>query len=374
VDLARNNLLYINVFKGFLISFVIIGHAILLVVPEVTGAAERVFFGLLSKVLGPCVFGFFCFFGYSQGLGRQHVTKQKVRYRAKRMFISYIAWASIAWVAFFLLGSGYDAINNTSSYTGGLFLPIDYLVSVFTFSISWQYYFIAIFLFAMLGLLYFKDTPIERLKGYVVVAVLLEFIFYYMITEYLWTETPSHEALQRLGILAYSNPLAWVIPLIWGYYKGATKKELIENKHPFLYGILLIACFVFSVVEILFLSEKWEAFFVMDHFTVFSLLNSMMMMFLYSNCVKWLISREKGWFLELMKKFSTMGRYSIIPFYIHMPYQWFIFYFFKKRFFPEISPLPAFFIISAIGLTLSYLSIFRIKKMPTKYKRLFIGI
>ncbi len=374
MDSAKNDLLYMNVFKGFLISFVIIGHAILLVVPEVTSGVDRVFFGILSKILGPCVFGFFCFFGYSQGLGRHRANKQKVRYRAKRMFVSYIAWASIAWTSFIILGPGYDAINNTAIFTGGLFLPVDYVVSVFSFSISWQYYFIAIFLFAMLGLLYFKDVPIERLKGYLIVAVLLQFLFYYMITDYLWTAEASQEALQKLGILAYSNPLAWVIPLIWGYYKGAKKKELIEDNHPVLNGILLVLFFSISIAEILMLSEKWDAFFVMDHFTVFSLLNSMMMMFLYSRCVKWLISREKGWFMELMKRFSTMGRYSIIPFYIHMPYQWFIFYFFKKRFFPEISPLPAFFILSAIGLTLSYLSIFRIKKLPTKYKKLFIGI
>jgi len=71
---------------------------------------------------------------------------------------------------------------------------------------------------------------------------------------------------------------------------------------------------------------------------------------------------------------SNMGRYSIIPFFVHLPYQYFLFVFFTQLIHIELNPIPAFLSISVIGLMLSYFSIKLIEILPVKIKRLLMGI
>jgi hypothetical protein len=374
MERKHTDILYLNVFKGLMISFVVIGHAILLVLPNLSAISEKVFFMILAKFLIPSVFAFFSFFGYSQGTSRGKTSAKKFKKRFKNTFLTYILWASFAWIAFQLIGKGYDAICNTKGFTEGVFLPFNYLGTVFTFSISWQYYFIAVFLLAMIIMFMMRKIPVDHLKKWVQLFTVIQFVFYGVITAVLWGAAPESQTMQLLGIITYANPLSWLIPLFWGYYRGAVKKDIFGHFNKGFLIPLQIVFFILSVVEITILSDKWGAYCVMDHFTLLTLVNSILMMFLYKKIVERLLSMKAGWIKGGLDKMSTMGMYSIIPFYVHMPYQWFIFYFLNTTVLNVQNTILSFIIISVIGLLISYLAIIGIRRLPKKQKKLFLGI
>ncbi|HOO32833.1 MAG TPA: hypothetical protein PK466_08055 [Thermotogota bacterium] len=374
MESKRNDLLYTNVFKGLMITFVVVGHAILLVLPEITNSTEKYVYMLLGKLLIPSVFAFFCFFGYSQGLSRKKMTKDKMKKRVKSTFFSYVIWASIAWIVFSLLGPGYNSVNNSFHYTKGMFFPINYFGSVMSFAVSWQYYFICIFIFGIFFLYFFRNTPLEKLKRYLYIFLGIQAAFYTFISLFLWMASPSERSIRILGICTYINPGSWILPLFWGYYRGAEKKDIFGGLKPVVLIPMAVVFFFLSSTEMFFLSGKWNAYCVMDHFTLLTLINSIFMMFIYKKFVEWMISIRAIWFRNLLDGLSTMGMFSIIPFYVHMPYQWFVFYFIKSTFFPQINTLLSFILLSIIGLMISYLSIVGIRLLPKKQKKVLLGI
>lgn len=369
----RNKLLYFDVMKGFLISSVIIGHSFIIVAGYMTSIEEKLFFCFLSKFLSPCVFSFFYFFAYGQGLKRRRNNSKKLMKRVGSIFVSYCIWATVAWFSFLLLGAEYNIVNNTK----GVFLEapftLRYLSVLFSFSGSWQYYFIFIFICSMLLLYFFKNVSVKVLKVFFVVFSALQISFFIYISLYLWFAQGNPENLKKLGLFIYANPIVWSIPLFWGYYRGAAKKQAVAKVQSKWFYFLLGSVYIASVIEIYFLGEKWNGYYLLDQFTFFTLVNSILMIHLYDVMMRAFIDkfRRNSPFIIFT---GSMGRYSIIPFFVHLPYQWFLFVLLKQLTHVNFNPIPAFFVISAIGLFLSYYSIKIIELLPVKMKRLLMGI
>jgi hypothetical protein len=369
----ENKLQYLSVFKGFSIAFVIIGHAMLLQLPNLHEKWEITLYAILAKIFIPCVFGFFYLSGFSQGLSRKRTNKKKSKKRVKKLFFAYAFWATVCWACFQLLGDDYNQVNNIREMTNSMPLLFNYTFFVFSFSGSWQYYFIWIFLFYTYMLHHFKDFTLKQLKKVLIIVSSIEIGIVLFITLYLWIAEPSDTALKWLSILAYGNPLTWAIPYFGGYFNGAKKNEkIISDKKP-VFALALVAIFMISILEFLYLTDKWQAFYVIDHFTFFSLLNSILMLTVYD-----FIARNIQKFTETSASgnnvLSTFGVYSLIPFFIHMPFQWFLFQLTEKITQTSFNPLLATLIISLYGLVLSYLSIILINKLPNKYKKFLMGI
>jgi len=369
----RNKLLYFDVMKGFLISCVIIGHSFLIVAGYMTSIEEKLFFSIVSKLLSPCVFCFFYFYGYGQGLKRVRSTSKKLKQRARSLFVTYCFWSSFAWLSFQLLGVEYNFVNNAKSFFLDKPFTFRYMSFLISFSGSWQYYFIFIFIVAMFFLYSFKKMPLKDLKVYLTLFSSLQIIFFLLISVFLWKAPSNPEILMRLGVFIYGNPVVWVIPLFWGYYRAAAKKRPVATIHSKWLYLLLSVVYVASVAEIYFLGEKWEGYYLLDQFTLFTLINSILMIHGYDLLVRFLIKRLKRE-SPLIRFTGSMGRFSIIPFFVHLPYQWFLYVLLTQLIHIELNPIPAFFVIAILGLLLSYYGIKGIERLPVKFKRLLMGI
>lgn len=369
----RNKLLYFDVMKGFLISCVIIGHSFLIVAGYMTSVQEKLFFSILSKILSPCVFCFFYFYGYGQGLKRVRSSSKKLKQRARSLFVSYCIWSSFAWFSFQLLGEEYNIINNAK----GIFIDkpftLRYLSFLFSFSGSWQYYFIFIFIVSMFFLYLFKNLSLKTLKVYLILFSILQGSFFIMISIYLWVGSGNPDNLKRLGLFIYANPIVWSIPLFWGYYRAASKKSAVAKIKSHWFYLLFSVVYTLTVIEIYVLGDKWNGYYLLDQFTFFTLINSVLMIHIYDIFIRRLVTRvDRDTFL--IRFTGTMGRYSIIPFFVHLPYQWFLYVLLTQLTHLDLNPIPAFFVLSAIGLFLSYYAIKLIELLPVKFKRLLMGI
>ncbi|MFW6262528.1 MAG: acyltransferase family protein [Thermotogota bacterium] len=369
----RNQMLYSDVMKGFLISAVIIGHSLLIVTPYLSSTGENLFFSFLCKVLSPCVFCFFYFFGYGQGLKRKRNNSKRLMKRVSSIFFTYCIWASFAWVSFQFLGSEFNMINNAKGILLGKPFTIQFLSVLFTFTGSWQYYFIFIFIVSMFLLYFFKHSSLKALKVYLAIFSTLQVSFFLIITVYLYKAPVNQDDLRRLGIMVYANPIAWSIPLFWGYYRAAARKQAVGTiRFRWFYFILPIV-YLLAVSETYILGRKWNGYYLLDQFTLLTLLNSVLMLFFYDFIIKKVITKLNKDSLVIVFA-SNMGRYSIIPFFVHLPYQWYLFVLLTQLTHLQLNPLPAFIVISTIGLCMSYYSIKLIDLLPVKIKRLLMGI
>ncbi len=368
-----NKMLYSDVMKGFLISAVVVGHSFIIVAHQMTSVPEKMTFSILCKLLSPCVFCFFYFFGYGQGLKRVRNSSKRLFKRMGSTFVSYFIWATFAWFSFQMLGSEYNIINNAKGILLNKPFTLRYLYVLFSFSGSWQYYFIFIFIVSMFFLYYFRNASIKALKIYLIVFSCLQVAFFSIVTFYLWTAEGSFENLQYLGIIIYANPLSWVIPLFWGYYRAALKKNVVAEVKTKWFYLLLAVVYCLAVMEIYVLGNKWNGYYLLDQFTLLTLLNSVLMIHLYDIVIRFVILRSKKE-SALLNVMGTMGRYSIIPFFVHLPYQWFVYVLMTHLIRLELNPIPAFLALSVIGLLLSYFAIKLIDMLPVKIKRLLLGV
>ena len=102
-----NKMLYFDVMKGFLISAVIMGHSFIIVTPYLSSFIEKLSFSVFCKLLSPCVFCFFYFFGYGQGLKRKRGNTKRLMKRVSSVFFfvrhlgfSRLVVFSVAWFRF----------------------------------------------------------------------------------------------------------------------------------------------------------------------------------------------------------------------------------------------------------------------------------
>jgi len=334
---------------------------------------EKVVFSIVCKILSPCVFCFFYLFGYGQGLKRVRNKRKRVVKRVSSLLLAYFIWASLAWLLFYILGTDFNLINNTKGILIDSPFPLGYLTVIGTFSGSWQYYFIFIFIVSMFFLYFFRNASLKALKVYLYIFSILQILFFLIITIYLWKAPVDLNNLTRLGIIIYANPIAWVLPLFWGYYRAASKQDIVSSRKSPWFFLLLAIVYIASVGEIYYLGERWGMYFIMDQFTLLTLVNSILMIYLYDVLIRGFIKKSKNESL-LLSITSRMGRYSIIPFFVHLPYQWFLYILFESITNLNLNPLPAFVVISILGLSLSYFSINLIDKLPIKIKKILMGI
>ena len=225
----------------------------------------------------------------------------------------------------------------------------------------------------MFFLYFFRKASLNALKVYLIIFSMLQVSLFFIITFYLYTVPGDFENLKRLGILVYANPIAWSIPLFWGYHRAAAKKTVVGKINSKWFYFLLSIVYFLAVSETFLLGEKWNGYFLLDQFTLLTLLNSVLMIYFYDGLIRKLISslRKES---SVITFTGTMGRYSIIPFFVHLPYQWFVFVLLKQLTHVELEPLLAFIVLSVIGLFLSYYAIKLIELLPVKIKRLLMGI
>jgi len=291
--------------KGLLILLVLVGHAV------VSAYGDLTFFIPFLRFVSPSVFVFVYLFGHSQG----RVKKRPLRVVRKSLsfFLFYLFWASVSFFLYTLLDEKYSLVWITKKvFSVDDSMIKKYLLTVFSFSGSWQYYFVFVVIILLFVSIFIRN-PRKILPFSFAGAVINSSIVS------LWFLT-KNELLPPIegALITYLNPIHWLFPFVLGYKDACEGKQRTLKK-----ASLIIYLFLFLIGSL----EYWNSyrrFHTLVGVDQFSLPG--VVLGIYSIGVfSWMAEKMNSRILR------RMGRYSFLLFMIHMPFQW-MFYVFLDTF------------------------------------------
>jgi hypothetical protein len=123
------------------------------------------------------------------------------------------------------------------------------------------------------------------------------------------------------------------------------------------------------------LGLKMNSYMIIDQFSALTMLLAIYSVkvfgFLSMKLEKFLIERKRKITLRFLLLY---GRFSIIVFLIHLPYQWFFLQGLQIIFNNKISASIGFIIMSFFSLFFCYWIIILVKNLPKKLRKLFLGV
>ncbi|KHC91518.1 hypothetical protein Mc24_05640 [Thermotoga sp. Mc24] len=291
--------------RGLLILFVLTGHAIVGVYRDLT------FLVPLLRFVSPSVFVFVYLFGYSQG----RVKKNPLRIirKASTFFHFYLFWASLSFLVYMLLNGKYTNVWVTKRvFSVDDSILKKYLITIFSFTGSWQYYFVLVVMILLLISIFIKDPRKILPVSFAGVVVNSSFVSFWFLTKD--RLLPPIEG----ALITYLNPVHWLFPFLIGYKDAAERKKRKPRK---LFLFLYVFFFVIGSLEYWNAYGKFHTLLGIDQFSLTGVFLG-----IYSiEVLTWLAEKVNLPFLK------RMGRYSFLLFMIHMPFQW-MFYVFLDSF------------------------------------------
>nr|WP_241241243.1 acyltransferase family protein [Thermotoga sp. 38H-to] len=290
--------------RGLLILFVLTGHAIVGVYRDLT------FLIPLLRFVSPSVFVFVYLFGYLQG--RVKKNPLKVLRKTFSFFYFYLFWASVSFLTYVLL----DEKCSTVWVTKRVFSVDDsilkkYLITIFSFTGSWQYYFVLVVMILLLISIFIKDPRKILPFSFAGAVANSSFVSFWFLTKD--RLLPPIEG----ALITYLNPVHWLFPFLMGYKDAFEKKKREPRRFSlFLYTIFL----VIGSLEYWKAYEKFHTLLGIDQFSLTGVLLGIYSIEVFT----WLAEKAN---LSLLKR---MGRYSFLLFMIHMPFQWMFYVFFDS--------------------------------------------
>ncbi|HPN29122.1 MAG TPA: hypothetical protein PLU68_09305, partial [Thermotogota bacterium] len=134
---------YLEIAKGISIFSVIAGHSLAAVINDMP-VLEQLLFSYLGKSMVPAVFCLIYLFGYGQGLKRKRVTTRMNLERIVDMVKPYLFWATLSLLIYTVSDSRVTYPYTGREIFGYEITPLSFVLSILTFSGSWQYYFLFI--------------------------------------------------------------------------------------------------------------------------------------------------------------------------------------------------------------------------------------
>ncbi len=359
----------LNYLRGFSIILVIFGHSLAAVIADAS-LFERVGGSFLAKIATPSVFIFIYLLGYGQGLKRKRVTYDSVLKRTYIIITPYIFWGTLSLVLYHFLGSPYNVPYTVREAMGNSLTPFSYIVTMITFTGSWQYYFLLLIMaFQAFGYL-FRNISQEKLEKITKILFYLHIIAMLWLSLVMWLKNPEDFNLTLVGSFIYPNPIFWFYPFMWGYTNGAGKKPQPWDNFSKKTIMIYLPIYALCVVEFLLLGKKWGSFFLLDQFTLASF-------FMNIFAIK-IMGHIAGMFKNIKSKFvssffSTFGMYSFVAFLIHLPFQWFFLVAIEQAIGFKLPITVQFLSMGIFGVLFSYLIISISSKLPKILRKLFIG-
>ncbi|AAD36263.1 hypothetical protein TM_1188 [Thermotoga maritima MSB8] len=291
--------------RGLLILFVLTGHAIVGVYRDLT------FLVPLLRFVSPSVFVFVYLFGYSQG--RVKKNPLKILQKASSFFHFYLFWASLSFLAYVLLDGEYTNVWVTKRvFSVDDSILKKYLITIFSFTGSWQYYFVLVVMILLLISIFIKDPRKILPFSFAGAVVNSSFVSFWFLTKN--RLLPPIEG----ALITYLNPVHWLFPFLMGYKDAVERKKREPRKLS-----LFLYVFLFAIGSL----EYWNAYgkfhtlLGVDQFSLTGVLLGIYSIEVFT----WLAEKVNLPFLK------RMGRYSFLLFMIHMPFQW-MFYVFLDSF------------------------------------------
>jgi hypothetical protein len=377
---------YLEIAKGICILMVVVGHSLAAVV-NFMSENEQLFFTFIGKAVVPAVFCLIYLFGYGQGLKRKRVTRRLNVERVLDMLIPYFFWAALAMVVYFLSEERMNYPFTGREIFGKEVTPLSGLLGVITFTGSWQYYFLFILIFFQLfsGILK-KTNPLNH-PQILKYSFFVELSIITALTLIIWFSSPERLNLLIIGLFIYPNPILWFFPFFWGYARATQKKEVFPcfRKTGFYMFLVLL---LLSGIEAIAFVRKWHTYFIIDQFSVFTLVMSIFALSnlgvishriesLWLNQKKRPVKKENKVFqytLNSCYRYLTLyGRFSYVLFLTHLPFQWFLLIWFEKIIGFQVSYVAEFFLMAIFGILFCFGIIKLSGILPKKIRRLAIG-
>jgi len=358
--------------RGLAISMVVLGHSIALIIDNLP-LSEQIVAGIFGKLTAPCVFFFVVLMGYGQGLKKKRIARTQVIQRVTNILYPYLFWATISFILYHILKEPFWYPFTGQGLYENLPMLIQYIASMGSFTISWQYYFLGIYLFFQWYAYRIRHQSDGQLWKTTNFLLFFHAGFLTVITLILWIAPPEKIPLPFMSAFIYPNPIAWGFAFYLGFYLGAKKTGVLPKKtrlEPFLFLIL----WAFGSFELVFLLRKWGGVLVIDQFTLSGFLFGLVfliiiMRFVIRQTERMASGFSTAWHRWLMR----FGKHSLLIFLLHLPFQWFILMAIERLF---GFPFHSFFrilILAGSGLYVPYAIGTAAQKIPGRLRKAMIG-
>ncbi len=358
--------------RGLAISMVVLGHSIALIIDNLQ-LSEQIVAGIVGKLTAPCVFFFVILMGYGQGLKKKRISRAQVIQRVTNILYPYLFWASISFILYLILKEPFWYPFTGRGLYGNLPLLIQYIASMGSFMISWQYYFLGIYLFFQWYAYRIRHQSEGQLWKTTRFMLMFHASFLTVITLILWMGRPDQIPLPFMSAFIYPNPIAWAFAFYFGFYLG-TKKTGVLPKKSWLESFLFLILWAFGSFELVFLLRKWGGVLVIDQFTLSGFLFGLVFLVII---VRYVIRQTERmargittlWHRWLMR----FGKHSLLIFLLHLPFQWFILMAIEGLAGFPLHPFFRLMILAGSGLFVPYAIGTAAQKIPGRLRKAMIG-
>ncbi|HNW47105.1 MAG TPA: acyltransferase family protein [Thermotogota bacterium] len=377
---------YLEIAKGISIFSVIAGHSLAAVINDMP-VLEQLLFSYLGKSMVPAVFCLIYLFGYGQGLKRKRVTTRMNLERIVDMVKPYLFWATLSLLIYTVSDSRVTYPYTGREIFGYEITPLSFVLSILTFSGSWQYY----FLFILILFQYFtgilRNVHPELYPKLLRRAFIFQTTVLAILSVSLWVIPQEKIPLLSLGALLYPNPLLWFFPFFWGYLRSASRKPVFPSfGKRGVYGYLILLAL--TGTEAFLFVRRWQTYFVIDQFSVFTFFLSIFAL----SCIGSVSHRlEKRWHSLRARKetlprplreklgvgvlsiFIRFGRFSFVLFLTHQPFMWFFLVWFEEAIGYRFSRSVEFLLMIFFGILFCWGIIKLSDFLPKSIRRFVIG-
>lgn len=358
--------------RGLSILMVVMGHSVLQVLHEAS-PNEQVVLAAIAKFCAPSLLIFVYLIGYGQGLKKNRIRRSELGQRFQQLMLPYFFWASVAFGVYLLMEEGFRYPVVAHEALSERPYMVKYLFSISTFTISMQHYFMPVlFFFQWYAYMIRIQSEYLLLLTFKYIFV-LQWLMLAGVTLFVWFLPVE---MLDLGILGggfiYRNVLVWGSFFYIGYIMGAIKRSAFPAlKYKWSIFLLLWGL---STIEILVIINRSGNTFVTDMFTLFGILFALISLLVWAEVAeKTGNGQENKKASRMGKALSLYGKYSLIIYLIHLPFQWYILVFFEHLIRFDFSVFTRVAILFLSGISFPYAVINLSRKVKPRFRRILIG-
>jgi len=357
--------------RGMAIMMVILGHSLALIIGDLA-FGQQIAASIAAKFTAPCVFFFVFLIGYGQGVKKHRLSKPQLIQRVRTVLYPYLFWASLSFLLYIILKDPYWYPFTGQDLYGGFPVLVQYLFSLSSFTVSWQYYFLALFLFFQWYAYRIRSHSERKINIWSRSFLIFHIAYLSVISFLLWFAPRESLPLGVIGAMIYPNPISWGLVFYLGFGMGMSKIPIIPYRRLFL--PLYFALWAFGSFELAYMLQKWGTALVTDQFTLSGFLFALVSLSLFLRiAAMWsnrLSNGEKSWWRKWVMRF---GKHSLLIFMIHLPFQWFILLALEQWSQMEFPVFLRVGILFSTGLLLPYLIGEGSKKLPIPFRKVLTG-
>lgn len=351
---------------------VVLGHSVALLINHLC-LQEQVFAVILAKFTGPCVFIFVFLLGYGQGLKRKRLSKPQVIQRVISVGRPYLFWATLSFILYMVLQDPYWYPYTGRGLFGGLPMIAQYPISLVSFTINWQYYFLFLYMFFLSYAYLTRHHSDQHVWTTTKFLLVFHILFTGILTGFLWFGATEAISLSMVAAFIYPNPLAWGFVFYLGLHMGSKKLAVLPVKSRLELPLYMVL-WAFGAFELFMHLRRWGGAAVSDQFTLSGFAFALVSLVLLTRiATRWTLSMANGkscWWKRWIIRF---GKQSLMIFLLHLPFQWFALMMIENLLGMQLSSFVRIPILFITGLFFPYMIGTIAKRLPEVSRKIITG-